>query len=169
MGRALSLPPGKPAQVFAGAIVNANAVAATLDAGRKDVTLLCAGTGGEVALEDLIGAGAVLSALAQRRDIILLSDRARIARWLFDAARDDLPAALADSVGGRNVIDAGLVPDIAFAAQLDQLDIVAAVDDPEADPPVLRARRTKPLEVSTIGAIADAFCSAALARLENPW
>jgi 2-phosphosulfolactate phosphatase len=126
------------AAVFTGALVNASAVAAALASARNDVTLLCAGTGGQVAAEDLIGAGAVLHALQDRGDLTLLSDTARIARQLFLAARADLRAAQAESQGGRNVLDAGLAPDLDFAAPLDALDAVGTVEYRDAEPPVVR-------------------------------
>lgn len=124
--------------VFTGALVNASAVADALAAANRDVTLLCAGTNGQVAAEDLIGAGAVLHALAHRRDLTLASDAALIARQLFAAARTDLRAALAETLGGRNVLAAGLAPDIDFAARLDALDAVGVVGFGESGPPVVR-------------------------------
>ncbi len=52
--------------VLIGALMNASAVAARLMELRHDVTLLCAGTGGQTAMEDVIGAGAVLRSLTAR-------------------------------------------------------------------------------------------------------
>lgn len=124
--------------VWTGAVVNASAVARALAMVGRDVTLLCAGTGGQVAAEDLIGAGAVLHALESRHDLTLLSDTARVARRLFLAARTDLRGALAESQGGQNVIAAGLAPDIDFAARLDALDAVGAVEFAESEPPTVR-------------------------------
>jgi 2-phosphosulfolactate phosphatase len=119
--------------VFVGALVNARAVAgALLDTGLC-VTLLCAGTNGEIAMEDLLGAGAVLDAMvrAEPSGVRPSGDVAHVARRLFQAARTDLRSALAESQGGRNVIDAGLPQDIDFAARLDSLDVVGSVK-PEA-------------------------------------
>ena len=118
--------------VLAGALVNAAAVADILSGARAragatafhDILLLCAGTEGQPSMEDLLGCGAVISELAQRQAIDLQGDLARIALRLFAAARADLPATLANSQGGRNVTAAGLADDIAFAAQLNSLQIV---------------------------------------------
>ena len=107
------------------ALANASAVARELAASSLDVTLLCAGTNGEPAMEDVIGAGAVMSAMG---DVTPASDRARMARRLFDHARGRLPEALAESAGGRNVIAAGLAADVEFAAALDRYDVVGRVD-----------------------------------------
>jgi 2-phosphosulfolactate phosphatase len=125
------------AQIFTGALVNASAVAHGLRrSGATDVILLCSGTAGELAAEDVIGAGAVLNALRPLGPVRLVSDAATMAQDLFLAHRDDLPRALSDTAGGRNVFAAKLDPDIAFAARLDAIDGVGRVHP--GDPPVVR-------------------------------
>jgi 2-phosphosulfolactate phosphatase len=115
------------AELFTGAIVNASAVADACRRSGRDVTLLCAGTNGEVAMEDVIGAGAVMTALQAKP----ASDTARLAIRLFESSRNDLRAALADASGGRNVLAAGLPADIDFAARLDAVPVVGrASGDP---------------------------------------
>jgi 2-phosphosulfolactate phosphatase len=120
--------------LLAAALVNAKAVARELVSSGLDVTLLCAGLKGDVAMEDVIGAGAVLSTMG---DVILVSDRARMAGRLFEQTRDGLRDALAESAGGRNVLASGLGADIDFAASLNRYDVVGHVD---VDGGGLRAR-----------------------------
>jgi 2-phosphosulfolactate phosphatase len=115
--------------LLAGALVNASAVAAALVRSGLDVTLLCAGTNGQIAMEDLIGAGAVAHAAKHLGDVHLQSDAARLAVRLFKGAREHLRDVLADAAGGRNVIAAGLAPDVDFAARLDAFDVVGRVLD----------------------------------------
>ena len=55
-----------------------------------DITLLCAGTGGHFALEDLIGTGAVLDAVQSIAAVQLKSDRARLALRVFQDSRERL-------------------------------------------------------------------------------
>lgn len=110
-----------------GALVNAAAVARRLIAAQSHVTLLCAGTGGEPAMEDLLGAGAVIDAMASSAGVALEGDMARIALRLFRCCAKDLRGALAESVGGRNVLGVGLGADIDFAARLDALPLVGRV------------------------------------------
>jgi 2-phosphosulfolactate phosphatase len=112
--------------LLTGAIVNASAVARVLGESGLDVTLLCAGTNGRVAMEDVIGAGAVISAI--QGEVTLESDVARMAVRLFRGAGDDLAEVLAEGDGGRNVLSAGLAEDIAFAARLDRFDEVGRVE-----------------------------------------
>jgi 2-phosphosulfolactate phosphatase len=114
--------------LLAGAVVNASAVARVLAGAGLDVTLLCAGTNGRAAIEDVIGAGAVLAAARRLTEVRPASDVARMALRLFEASVANLRAALADGDGGRNVVAAGLEEDIAFAAALDRFDVVGRVD-----------------------------------------
>jgi 2-phosphosulfolactate phosphatase len=117
--------------LFAGALVNAQATARHLSRLGMDATLLCAGTNGQVAMEDLLGAGAVLDELAALANVTMASDRARIAHRLFESSREHLLEALLESQGGQNVVNAGLQQDVAYAAQLNALNVVAqAVDQP---------------------------------------
>jgi 2-phosphosulfolactate phosphatase len=124
---------------FAGALINASAVArAVFESRSENVVLLCAGTNGRVAAEDVIGAGAVLHALRTHGPVRLRSDVAWMAEDLFVAHRDDLVGALRASRGGQNVIAAGLEADIDYAARLDALDVVGEVFP--GDPPVVRIK-----------------------------
>jgi 2-phosphosulfolactate phosphatase len=115
--------------LLAGAVVNASAVARALAASGLDATLPCAGTNGEIAMEDVIGAGAVIDAAQQLGEVEFESDAARMAVRLFRAAKDDLRNALAVGAGGRNVIAAKLEADIDFAARLNVIDVVGRVHD----------------------------------------
>lgn len=114
--------------IIIGALVNAAATARAIVAASNDVTLLCAGTGGEVAVEDVIGAGAVMVALSRLISFRTDSDTSLMARRLFEMSADNLRAALSESRGGRNVIAAGLLADIDYAARLDALDVAGFVD-----------------------------------------
>ena len=116
------------AETLIGALTNASAVAHYLAQRQMDVTLLCAGTAGQIATEDIIGAGAIVHGL-QTADIEPKSDAVDIALRLFESSENDLRGVLRTSRGGRNVIAAGLEPDIDFAANLNSCDIVAHARD----------------------------------------
>ena len=116
------------AQLYAAALVNAEATARHLAQLDADVTLLCAGTGGDVALEDLIGAGAIVATLNRLTQNKLASDTAQIALALFEMSEKSLHQTLRNTQGGRNVVAAGLEADIDFAARLNALHVVARVD-----------------------------------------
>jgi 2-phosphosulfolactate phosphatase len=112
--------------LLVGALVNAQAVAQAVAQQRADAILLCAGTAGRLSLEDLIGAGAVLHHLLNRR-CTPAGEEAQIAHYLFEQSRCDLPAALRQGAGGRNLLAAGLPADIDFCARLDALSAVGIV------------------------------------------
>lgn len=116
--------------LLVGALVNASAVAGALKDAGLDVILLCAGTNGQMAMEDVIGAGAVLAALKRLVHAEEESDAARMALRMFEVSMNDLKGALSMGAGGRNVIHAGLGADIEFAASLDRFkNVVGIVED----------------------------------------
>jgi 2-phosphosulfolactate phosphatase len=113
--------------LLAGALVNASAVARELARAALDITLLCAGTGGEIAMEDVLGAGAVLDSLQKIAPVQIASDVARMALRLFQACRDQLRQTLITCTGGENVVAVGLEADVDFAARVDVFDVVGVV------------------------------------------
>jgi 2-phosphosulfolactate phosphatase len=117
-------------RVLIGALVNASAVAAEIRRIGSDVTLLCAGTNGQIAMEDAIGAGAVLSWLHEVAE--MESDTALLGMTAFLGDCKNLGWALRMCKGGINIIRAGLEEDIDYAARLNLLDVVGMVQ--EGDP-----------------------------------
>ncbi len=115
------------AVLLVGAVVNRLIAAERLASEGRHVTLLCAGTDGAVALEDVLGAGAVLDALVERTAVRLASDTAELALATFRANRDRLHETFSQAPGGRNVLAVGLGDDVAFAARLDTLVTVGVV------------------------------------------
>ncbi len=122
-----------PAVIFTGALINCNAVARALIAGfpDQDITLLCAGLQGGLAADDLLAAGAIVTALVRASNSHTLSgDAAWMARALFCDAHTDggLEAALRRHQGGLNLIALGLDGDITAAAALDAIDVVPSFE-----------------------------------------
>ncbi|MGK9236370.1 2-phosphosulfolactate phosphatase [Inquilinus limosus] len=64
------------------------------------------------AIEDLIGAGAIINALA-----LPCSPEARVARNAYRSAADDLPRLIRTSVSGRELEDAGFSEDVDIALE----------------------------------------------------
>lgn len=116
-------------RMYAGALVNAAAVARRLAMDDAPVTLLCAGTEDRPAMCDLLGTGAVLHELAQVGPVEISGDAARMAGRLFQQARPDLVAALRESQGGLNLRRVGLDADIEFAAKLNSLEVLGKIVD----------------------------------------
>ena len=118
------------ASVATGCLRNAGAVA-RFAASRGGTTAVIAA--GELwpdgvlrpAVEDLIGAGAILAAM----DADTMSPEARAAVAAFRAARDDLLGALTGSASGRELVDRGFSDDVAIASRLDVTDLVPVLAD----------------------------------------
>jgi 2-phosphosulfolactate phosphatase len=115
------------AALFTGALVNASAVARRLLDEGRNVTLVCAGSDGQPSMEDLLGCGAVITALSHLTQVDLTNDLSRIAVRLFDNCKENLPAVLADTYGGHNIRRVHLEADITFAARLDVFNVVGKV------------------------------------------
>jgi 2-phosphosulfolactate phosphatase len=118
------------ASLYAAALVNATATAKKLASSDRDLTLVCAGTDGTVALEDVIGAGALLSNLiAARSGVNVQSTRGYLALESHrEAQGHGFAACFRHTRGGQNIIAASLHEDIDFAARLDACPVVAACD-----------------------------------------
>jgi 2-phosphosulfolactate phosphatase len=114
------------AHILIGAIVNAKGVARICVELGLPVTLLCAGTNGRYAMEDVLGAGAVAHFLLALGPIAM-TDAALMAIKLFEQAKEKLPQNLRQAQGGKNLIAVGLETDIDFCAALDSIDLVGSV------------------------------------------
>ncbi|MDB4958305.1 MAG: 2-phosphosulfolactate phosphatase [Myxococcales bacterium] len=123
----------KPARrIFAAALTNAPALGeflckkGTLE---RDLAIICAGRNtGAIAFEDLLGAGAVVSAVekaAKRGADLWLADGARVAREIFRRERARLHAAVRGSDAGRDLMKHGGRADIAVASAHGTVEAVA--------------------------------------------
>jgi 2-phosphosulfolactate phosphatase len=104
--------------VFAGSLRNAAAVAAAAMSWPGDIGVVPAGEqwgDGTLrpAIEDLLGAGAVIAALDGQ-----LAPEAAAARAAFRALGGSLRQALGDALSGRELIEAGYSGDVDLAAEL---------------------------------------------------
>ena len=107
-----------------GAIVNATAVVRrALELAEREVTLVCAGTDGAPSLDDVLAAGLVLAAVRAATDATTLSDTCHMALDVVAASGDPLTGLLR-SRHARTLIDLGFEADLAYAADLDRLDVV---------------------------------------------
>ena len=127
--------------ILLGALVNCAAVAKAMHAVPAPSVgwIICAGTDGQIAEEDVVTAGAILSCLLQFDATLQLGNEgARLAleAWndisqLPQATRQaDLVRLFGQASGGKNLIDSGYSQDLEFAAQVDALSLVPqSIDD----------------------------------------
>lgn len=107
------------ARVVAGCLRNARAVAAWANAHAQEVAVIPAGerwSDGALrpAIEDMIGAGAILRHLERRR-----SPEAEAAVAIFEWAQGSLADVLLTCASGRELVERGYEADVLLAAQLD--------------------------------------------------
>ena len=112
------------AEVAAACIRNASAVAAWAQGTGKRVTVVPAGErwpDGSLrpAVEDLIGAGAIIRRLTGR-----LSPEARIAVAAFESVRESLREQLLSCSSGRELAERGFTADVELAAEVDVSQVV---------------------------------------------
>ncbi|MXY97401.1 MAG: hypothetical protein F4Z29_06535 [Gemmatimonadetes bacterium] len=128
-GSTLSLSTGD-IPTFAGCLRNATALAGVLRQYETGISIIPAGERWKQqqtlrpAIEDLIGAGAVIHALEGTR-----SPEAETAAYVFEAFRDDLESVFRASGSGKELIGRGFADDVRLAAALDASECVPVLKD----------------------------------------
>ena len=113
--------------VLASAFLNLSATAKFLrDKNFTNVLVVCAGTGENAALEDILAAGALCQKFSS--DQTTFTDSALTALATFDAAKGDVAAAASQSENARRLLGIPeLRDDVKFCLQQDTLNFVAAL------------------------------------------
>jgi 2-phosphosulfolactate phosphatase len=120
--RALLHAAGAERIILAG-FVNYSAVCEQLHGDPRPIHILCAGTDGDVALEDTLLAGALVDYLCEAIEV-RLNDSARLAWDCFEHHGQVLLGALEVSTGGAKLRALGYDDDIRAAAHVDQFNLV---------------------------------------------
>ena len=115
--KALLRAEGAAATAIAG-LVNVKAVAQWAQDQGRDLTLACAGEGGEASLEDTVCAGLIIDALAGT-GALELSDTAAMARGAARDYRHRLDDLRAESHWGRHLMAKGRAEDLPVCLALD--------------------------------------------------
>ncbi|MGD0051853.1 MAG: 2-phosphosulfolactate phosphatase [Vulcanimicrobiaceae bacterium] len=128
--RALRAAAAAPAlSVRAGALLNRSALADALAREDGPIVVLCSGEKGAFSLEDAIGAGALVDALLERVDEIVVHDGARAAALLYRAVARHLGEAVASSDHAQEIAAKGYAADLTRCAALDTLSVVPTLRD----------------------------------------
>jgi 2-phosphosulfolactate phosphatase len=117
-------------RVWVGSFLNLNAAIEALYRQPPDnLTLVCAGTHDEAALEDTLAAGAYCDRLWPLYSRGRVSDAARMARDVFRAHAHDLFAAVAESRNGRRLLSIpDLAADVALCLAVDSHPVLAQMN-----------------------------------------
>lgn len=110
-------------RILVGAFVNFSALCEQVVQDRRPLHLICAGSEGQVVLEDVLFAGAVVEALRAELEVSL-DDSSRLAWDAFENHGRALEGALEISHGGRHLTSLGYGADIALAAVVDRFALV---------------------------------------------
>jgi 2-phosphosulfolactate phosphatase len=115
------------ARVLVGSFLNLSSVSRTLEKNLPNrLLIVCSGTFEEAAYEDVLGAGALVSALWAHYVSGKVTDSAWMARSLYRAAASDLGGAFAQARNGKRLLSrAELREDVSYCAQLNLLEVVA--------------------------------------------
>jgi 2-phosphosulfolactate phosphatase len=112
------------ASVRTAALVNRTAVADALAHENGDVVIVCAGEANGFALEDALGAGALVDTLLTLIGDVELCDGARAAALLYRAVAGRLADAVASADHAQSLAQMGFARDVTSCAALDVLDVV---------------------------------------------
>ena len=113
--------------VLIGAFVNLSAVVLRLSRDAAPVHLVCAGSDGQLSLEDVLFAGAVVARLVDAGDAIQIDEQSQLAMDHFrvhGGSTESLLHSLRVSRGGRHLQSLGMDSDIQLAGQIDLFDRV---------------------------------------------
>lgn len=111
-------------EVWAGALLNMAALEERLrTAAPERVTLVCAGTFRELALEDVLAAGMLIAVFPEAE----LTDAARIARAVYLEHRADIPAALRLAKNGCALRAANREGDVEWCAHISRFPVVGVM------------------------------------------
>jgi 2-phosphosulfolactate phosphatase len=116
-------------RIVAGCLRNATAVAGWLNRQARDVAVVAAGERWpdgslRVALEDLLGAGAIVAGFGGSKCVEAIAAEAAFRRF-----SGDLEATLLSTASGRELTERGFEADVVFAAQLDANTVVPTLVD----------------------------------------
>lgn len=110
--------------VLIGSFLNVSAVCSCALGYRKDIVVVCSGTRGSIALEDVMAAGCHAVKLKELSIDVKLSELAKTFSYLYLHFRDNLKHLLTESRSGINLINLGYEKDIDECLQFDKYKTV---------------------------------------------
>jgi len=117
------------ASVRTAALVNRTAVADALAHEDGDIVIVCAGEANGFALEDALGAGALVDTLLTLIGNVELCDGARAAALLYRGVANRLADAIASADHAQSLAHKGFAGDVTRCAAIDTLDVVPTLRD----------------------------------------
>lgn len=100
----------------------------TVEAGRP-ATVLCAGSGGRVSLEDTLCAGLLVDGVTSEGEVARLGDAAQMAFALYRGSQSQLARALFGAEHTQRLIALGYADDVTYCARTDALPVLPVLRD----------------------------------------
>jgi 2-phosphosulfolactate phosphatase len=114
--------------VYVASLRNAPAAARRLLREARPTVIVCAGTDGRVSLDDVISAGAIVSACLDSPADVTLTDTARLALAAYRDVHRDLVRGLRETSHGQRMVELGFEADIVHAAAIGTSNVVGQYD-----------------------------------------
>jgi 2-phosphosulfolactate phosphatase len=126
---AMATAPAK-ATVLVGGLVNTTAVADKIAELDQTTVIACSGKFGQFALEDAVGAGAIISKLWERAEgLELVDDGAMAAQAIWDQYKEDPSVAMWQCRHGMYLIQMGFGSDLSLCSAVDSHSVVPVMSD----------------------------------------
>lgn len=119
----------RSAQLLIGAFLNATACIKKAMANKADITLYCAGTRQEFALEDGLAAGYMIHQAKKFASHVVACDLGEVLEGSYLQYADQLPQRLMQSTTGKRLVHYHFQDDLQFCSQVDLYRIVPVVKD----------------------------------------
>jgi len=116
-------------KLYIGALNNASAVARRVAAGAADTIISCAGTGGELSVDDFLTAGAIIDRIKNMDQEVRLNDSAIAAQRLYQMFCGKLGKAMAGSLHYEKLKKLKFDADIEYCLREDIIDLVPQYND----------------------------------------
>jgi 2-phosphosulfolactate phosphatase len=97
-------------------INNVDAVAEEIE-GEKDIAIICSGSEGNIAAEDLLCCGILLGAMGGYLDLESIGDAGRIALFLYHTYSGEIEKFLMECDRGRQLLDIGYREDVEYCSK----------------------------------------------------
>ena len=103
--------------VLIGAMINDRAVAEKAVSLGDDITILCAGTEGQLSLDDFYTAGSIVTLICSMRADAELDDAAMLSKEVFAEEKDNLAVAFKKSAHCKRLLENGFKADVEYCIQ----------------------------------------------------
>lgn len=112
-------------KVFTASFLNMAPIVRQILEDGSDVLIVCSGSAGSFAMEDLLCAGRIIQEVGTHKHGLELSDAAKLAKMAYQKQKTaGLEKALMETEHGKNLVELGLGEDVVFCAQIDAYQVV---------------------------------------------